>query len=136
MWQGDLDAGQTTTDKQIQVVECARLDLYQHFIGTHNRLGDVCILEDFRTAVLPEQHCFHDWDCNLKCGDLSPLWLTCVSLNTAINSAKSADNSLDRPLKSLTSPETQSLSHEQTHDTANTRLSFYALLLLRPRHQL
>src|SRR5687768_9245751 len=62
MWQRNLDAGQTSAHKQIQMVERAGLHLDQHLISSNDRLVDVRIFEDVTTPVLPEQHCFHDME--------------------------------------------------------------------------
>jgi hypothetical protein len=56
---GDLNAGNAVTNEKIEMVQGAGADADEDLVGAGARIGDVGVGEDFRSAVLGEDDCFH-----------------------------------------------------------------------------
>src|SRR6185503_20536803 len=59
VWQWNINARQTTTRPNVQVIQGTSLHLDQNFVGLDSGIRHIGVLQNFRAAVLFEDDCFH-----------------------------------------------------------------------------
>ena len=64
-----VGAGQAAARPNVQVVECARANFDQNFVGACARLGALLGAQDFRPPVLVEDDCSHVLDFRFLIGE-------------------------------------------------------------------
>src|SRR5687768_7281365 len=64
VWQRNLNTWQSIANKDVKMVQRARLHFHEYFIGTNLRLGNIGVLEHFRPTVLLEYRGFHFAACS------------------------------------------------------------------------
>jgi hypothetical protein len=62
--EGNLDPRQTVANKNVEMIQRARLHLDEDFVRTNLRLGHVRVLEHFWSTVLSEDRGFHFAACS------------------------------------------------------------------------